>query len=117
MAAANQSFGTQHMARALGDITNTNTDSGAGNAQGGQSGPVAAGWAVKSPYDYRTYNTANGENQQASEQNDEAIGWASNANRYEWDEDFGDVGPPNPVLEAQLFGGDNVSRAGKHVDA
>jgi len=33
-------------------------------------------------------------------------GWAANATVYEWQDEYGDVGPAHPELERQLFGSD-----------
>lgn len=38
--------------------------------------------------------------------------WAGVAARYEWNDDYGEVGPPNVELESQLFRGDLIPRAG-----
>jgi ATP-dependent RNA helicase DDX3X len=76
--------------------------------------PQEAGWVEKQPYDYDTYNKS------SKELLDEGVApgglgaqdWASNAAKYEWDEEYGDVGPAFPELEAQLFGGEFRMRTG-----
>jgi hypothetical protein len=47
------------------------------------------------PFDYATANVSA----------NEALGlsWFSNAKVYEWNEDYGDVGPADPELEKELF--------------
>jgi ATP-dependent RNA helicase DDX3X len=50
--------------------------------------PQAAGWVQPTAFDY---GITEGD-------------WASNAAVYEWEEEFGDVGPAFPELEAVLFG-------------
>lgn len=76
--------------------------------------PQEAGWVAKQAYDYETYNKS------SKELFDEGLApgglgaqdWASNAAKYEWDEEYGDVGPAFPELEAQLFGGELRMRTG-----
>jgi len=38
--------------------------------------------------------------------------WAHDAGRYEWKEEFGDVGPRSEKLEEELFNGKYINRAG-----
>jgi ATP-dependent RNA helicase DDX3X len=76
--------------------------------------PQEAGWVEKQAYDYETYNKS------SKELFDEGLApgglgaqdWASNAAKYEWDEEYGDVGPAFPELELQLFGGEHRMRTG-----
>ncbi|KAJ6009391.1 hypothetical protein N7522_004407 [Penicillium canescens] len=42
--------------------------------------------------------------------------WAGIADRYEWDPEFGEVGPPNEELEQQLFRGNLIQRVGDRLD-
>lgn len=42
--------------------------------------------------------------------------WAGVAARYEWQDDYGDVGPAVPELEDQLFHGELITRAGAKLD-
>ncbi|KAB8287887.1 hypothetical protein EYC80_010245 [Monilinia laxa] len=85
--------------------------------------PQEAGWVPTTKYDYATYNMSAKELSDArdagaaADADDEpetlAVGgvragdWASNGAVYEWDEEFGDVGPRYPALEEQLFGKQN----------
>ncbi|KEF57899.1 uncharacterized protein A1O9_05821 [Exophiala aquamarina CBS 119918] len=39
--------------------------------------------------------------------------WAHDAGRYEWKEEFGDVGPRSEKLEEELFNGKYINRAGE----
>lgn len=41
--------------------------------------------------------------------------WLSNAAKYEWKDEFGDVGPEDPELEAQIFHPDLMLTAGEWV--
>ncbi|KAJ5816331.1 DEAD/DEAH box RNA helicase [Penicillium robsamsonii] len=42
--------------------------------------------------------------------------WAGVAVRYEWKDEYGDVGPAVPELEEQLFRGDLITRPGAKLD-
>jgi ATP-dependent RNA helicase DDX3X len=85
--------------------------------------PQEHGWVAKTEYDYSMYMKSTKELMEAeaaakaSEQGVEVGGWASNAAIYEWDEDFGDVGPEHPELEKQLFGSENHVRVGIKFEA
>jgi ATP-dependent RNA helicase DDX3X len=76
--------------------------------------PQELGWVAKQEYDYDTYNKS------SKELHDEGLApgglgaqdWASNAAKYEWDEEYGDVGPKFPELEKQLFGSEHCTRTG-----
>ena len=69
--------------------------------------PQKHGWVVKNAYDYDTYNKTTKELHEADHSMGvETGGWASNAVVYEWNEEYGDVGPEFPLLEQQLFGGE-----------
>lgn len=108
------------------EITNRQ-DAGAVQAQNPQEAGGAAptknpqehGWVAKTDYDYSTYMKSSKELAEAEatakESADlgvEVSGWASNAAIYDWDDDYGDVGPRHPELEAQLFGSENHVRMG-----
>ncbi|CAG8290024.1 unnamed protein product [Penicillium olsonii] len=41
--------------------------------------------------------------------------WAGVAARYEWDDEYGEVGPSHPELEEQLFRGNLIPRAGSKL--
>lgn len=80
--------------------------------------PQQHGWVAKSEYDYSTYMKSGKElvaeaaAQEGVEAGVEVGGWASNAAIYEWNEEYGDVGPNHPELEKQLFGSENHVRVG-----
>lgn len=44
-------------------------------------------------------------------------GWAHNAARYEWADEYGDVGPAVPELEAQLFNRATITTQGSALEA
>jgi ATP-dependent RNA helicase DDX3X len=59
------------------------------------------------PFDYATANVSA----------NEALGlsWFSNAKVYEWNEDYGDVGPADPELEKELFSSQYHSEEGNQM--
>ena len=89
-----------------------------------------AGWVVPENYDYQTYNASTLEERIAAEakvaERTETVEnasttqdvplWASNAAKYEWSEEYGDIGPAFEELEAQLFRSDLTNRVGLNFD-
>lgn len=72
------------------------------------------GFAPPVAYDYDSYNTMTKEERDAAAAEGRYVepGWAATAARYEWDDEYGDVGPEDPKLEEELFRHDNVMRKG-----
>jgi hypothetical protein len=66
-----------------------------------------AGWVETVPVDY---------NVQQSSRDDDHANYLKNSAVYEWDDEYGDVGPEVPELEQDLFGGDFRVRQGQHMD-
>ena len=65
-----------------------------------------AGWVEPVKYDYTTYN-ANPKELEAAQKEPDPLSlpaWAANATKYEWSDEYGDVGPADPALEEMLFG-------------
>lgn len=62
------------------------------------------GWTDPVPFEYSEFSS--------KEHND----WAGTAARYEWNDEFGEVGPPNAELEDQLFRGNLIPRAGSKIE-
>jgi ATP-dependent RNA helicase DDX3X len=90
-----------------------------------------AGWVKPQPYDYSsTAPTAgiNGTADTASKAEGEAgtgtntasvharSAWAHDAKKYEWKEEFGDIGPVDLALEKDLFQGEHINRAGAKLE-
>ena len=79
-----------------------------------------AGWAEKQAYNYDSAmakpseGAAPGPAIEAA--GDDGPGWAHNAARYEWSEDYGDVGPKIRELEEQLFKSEFLNRRGVKFD-
>jgi ATP-dependent RNA helicase DDX3X len=98
---------------ALRDITNDNNDDFVTVDDDAQSpdgidkssiGPREAGWTAPVPFSYESYNDKNF--------ND----WDGMAPRYEWKDEYGDIGPRNEELEKQLFNDEYMPRAGLRFD-
>lgn len=66
------------------------------------------GWTQPLPYNYAAADAV------ATQQEPH---WLSDAAVYEWDDEFGDVGPVNPELERELFNSDHLMRAGGAIQA
>jgi len=65
-----------------------------------------AGWVNTIPVNY---------NLQQSNREDELAAYAASSAVYEWDDEYGDVGPEVPQLEEQLFNNAFRLRQGKHM--
>jgi ATP-dependent RNA helicase DDX3X len=72
-----------------------------------------AGWNNPIPFNYDT--VAGGE--AAPDETRDSAAWLSDAAVYAWDDEFGDVGEPNPKLEQELFTGEHLQRAGGAIKA
>ena len=70
------------------------------------------GWVEREKYDYETYNAGTREEREAVERLHEVPAWASNAAKYEWKDEYGDVGPEHPQLEAMLFRAEHRMQTG-----
>ena len=80
-----------------------------------------AKWVKPQAFDYDTYNAdpkaqrtaaPAGGAEAAEEEN--VPTWAANAIKYEWNGQFGDVGPEHEDLEKMLFGTDSHNEKGKY---
>jgi ATP-dependent RNA helicase DDX3X len=72
-----------------------------------------AGWTNPIPFNYET--VVGGE--AAPDQTRDSAPWLSDAAIYAWDDEFGDVGEPNPELEKMLFADEHLQRAGGAIKA
>ncbi|EAA60033.1 hypothetical protein AN9445.2 [Aspergillus nidulans FGSC A4] len=102
---------------ALADVTNVqNTKNIEVSALAREKGRVEP-----KDYDYEKYVTVipsekpaeKGENYQDEQSFPE---WAANAVKYEWNDEYGDVGPENPHLEEQLFRAEFINRTGLKIE-
>lgn len=64
-----------------------------------------AGWAEKVPFDYEEYQRQCGD----------FADWHATGKVYEWSDEYGDVAPEIPQLEAILFGSDLRVKQGEHI--
>jgi ATP-dependent RNA helicase DDX3X len=71
----------------------------------------AAGWADPIPFNYEA--TVPGD--AGPDESRDTVAWLSDAAIYAWDDDFGDVGAPNPELEKMLFADQYMQRAGTQI--
>lgn len=111
MMAEADTFNTGEMKDALADVTNQDAE-----AKKTEASALARekGWVAPQGYNYDAYNASTTEER-------EAVGaasllWASSAEKYEWSEEYGDIGPPHPDLEKVLFKNDYLNRAGVKFD-
>ena len=73
----------------------------------------AAGWTNPIPFNYDTVVGS----EAAPDETRNSAAWLSDAAVYQWDDEFGDVGEPNPDLEQMLFAGEHLQRAGGAIKA
>lgn len=104
-------FDVSEMSTALKDVTNEQ------NNKNPEAATIARekGWAAPEGYDYTKYTAEPlpkpAEEQEQGEQG-ELPEWAAKAAKYEWKDEFGDVGPHIPELEEMLFRSEFINRAG-----
>lgn len=72
-----------------------------------------AGWNNPIPFKYETVVGG----QPAEDETRDGAAWLSDAVIYQWDDEFGDVGLPNPELEKMLFHDEYLQRAGGAIKA
>ena len=84
------------------------------------------GWKEPTAYDYSRYaaDPTNAANAADAVDPTDTVGprevedeggvtfWGSAAAKYEWSDEYGDVGPRNPELEKMLFEGEYIQRSG-----
>ncbi|KAE8148109.1 putative DEAD/DEAH box RNA helicase [Aspergillus avenaceus] len=102
-------FDVSSMGSALKDITSSQNTKRAEAAR-------EKGWVAPESYDYAKYNAGpplpNPSEEIPKEQLPE---WAANAAKYEWKDEYGDVGPANPDLEEMLFRSEFINRTGLKI--
>ncbi|KAJ9641646.1 hypothetical protein H2204_002708 [Knufia peltigerae] len=122
----NGAFDTATMQAAIGEADPAN-----GAAQGGRVDAETMqrmrdlGWVEPQSFDYAASapTTVLHANEPQNEENGgdirskhQASTWAHDAAKYEWNAEYGDVGPRNEKLEAELFRADYLNRAGEKFD-
>ncbi|PYH93406.1 DEAD/DEAH box RNA helicase [Aspergillus ellipticus CBS 707.79] len=74
------------------------------------------GWVAPEGYDYDKYNSTVPPLVKPEGGGDELIPeWAAKAAKYEWKDEFGDVGPQNSELEEMLFRNEFINRTGLKI--
>jgi ATP-dependent RNA helicase DDX3X len=70
------------------------------------------GWAEPSRYDYEEYGKDAKEVKEPTAMDQNAPAWGHNAQKYEWREEYGEVGPRNEQLEQMLYHSEFITRQG-----
>jgi ATP-dependent RNA helicase DDX3X len=113
-------FDTSDVAAALPDITNGGGPQGV-NREENLKHARGLGWVEPQNYNYEAKvptaktNGANQEDEEDVEDIQKPSTWAHDANKYEWKEEYGEVGPRSEALEKELFRGDFINRAGEKL--
>jgi ATP-dependent RNA helicase DDX3X len=113
-------FATADMSEALQDVTKGGASAGA--PAPGRDPEAAAkarqlGWVQPEAYNYPAYNAGSGKEREEAETLHNLETWGHKAARYEWLEEYGDVGPANAELEETLFRSEHQQRTGLKFDA
>lgn len=107
----------------------TNNNNNVGTAEIQDSEDLRTQWPAQTPLDYARYNEVpmNASAAQGVPPSggidilEDAVGgrvgrWHHEARIYEWNEEYGDIGPAHEELEKQLFGSDNHVKSGTQID-
>ena len=73
-----------------------------------------ANWGVQQEYDYAKYTAGPRDKAAQASESDQPQGnaWNANAAKYEWDEEYGDIGPEHEELKQMLFGDEHKMEQG-----
>jgi ATP-dependent RNA helicase DDX3X len=74
------------------------------------------GWAEPSRYDYVEYGKDPKDIKEPTAMDEHALAWGHNAQKYEWKEEYGEVGPRNEELEQMLYHSEFITRQGIKFD-
>lgn len=97
---------------ALTDVTNTMGAASIQDTSAAVGRVRDANWVEPEKFNYESYNADTREKREAVASEQEVPAWAANAVRYEWQDDYGDVGPEFKELEIMLFGDESKTRQG-----
>ena len=75
----------------------------------------AYGFVEPIKYDYTLYGVKTGNEADGEATSLPNFSWAASAAKYEYDEEYGEIGPRIPQLEQQLFTGEHIVRTGRYV--
>jgi ATP-dependent RNA helicase DDX3X len=111
MSLAMSAYDTSTMNEALPDVTYPPPN---GNGALSHQQLRDAGWVERQAfnYDHLMAKPSEAAPPAAATDGNQAPDWAHNAAKYEWSEEYGDVGPKIPQLEDQLFRSEFLNRAG-----
>lgn len=103
------------MSNALADVTNKLAKAQVNEAA--LERVKEANWGAPEGFDYVKYNAGPRDKTASASESDQLHGissnWGANAAKYEWDDDFGDVGPEHDVLKQMLFGDEHKMEQGE----
>jgi len=103
----------EDVATALNDVTKVANNTTPDKNEEAHALARDKGWAEPQEFDYDAYNAfGKGTGTDQVVKGD----WSHNAEKYEWKEEYGDVGPPSAELEAQLFRSEFINRQGLKFD-
>ena len=78
-----------------------------------------AKWGARQEYDYAKYTEGPRDKTAPASEGDTPQGnpptWAANAAKYEWDDEYGDVGPEHDELKQMLFGDEHKMEQGQEL--
>jgi ATP-dependent RNA helicase DDX3X len=106
-------FDMEDVGTALNDITKVANNTAPAKNEEAHTLAREKGWVEPQEFDYNAYNASG---KAAGAGDDLKHDWAHNAEKYEWKEEYGDVGPPSDALEAQLFRSEFTNRRGLKFD-
>ena len=104
--------------QALADVTNKVSNMQFKNEEA-MDRVKEAKWGDRQEYDYAKYTAGPNEKTSIASMSDlpaaDTPNWAANAAKYEWAEDYGDVGPAHVELEKMLFGDEHKMEQGSEL--
>ena len=110
-------FATDEIQGTLNDVSNRVSDdvSNDTSLKNGDAQILARekGWAEPSGYNYEEYGK---EAKDAIVVDSTLPMWGHNAQKYEWREEYGEVGPRNEELEQMLYHSEFITRQGIKFD-
>ena len=78
-----------------------------------------ANWGSRQEYDYSKYTEGPRDKTAPAPEGAALQGnlpsWAANAAKYEWDDEYGDVGPEHEELKQMLFGDEHKMQQGQEL--
>lgn len=100
---------------ALSDVTNKVSNVQINN-EAAKERVKEANWSTPQGFDYEKYNAGPRDKaapaSESAEPEGEASSWAANAAKYEWNDEYGDVGPEHELLRKMLFGDEHKVEQG-----